>query len=97
MVPRHRLIVAAIFGDAAAGPLTVIVGLAEIGLAFWFLSGLYPRLSAAAQSLAIISMNTLELRLAKSLLLAPVVMICANIGLLIAVWYCALKSPETRS
>jgi hypothetical protein len=97
MVPRHRLIVEAILGEGAATPVTFIVGLGEIALAIWVLSGLYPRLCAAAQSLAIITMNTLELRLARGLLLAPVVMICANIGFLIAIWYCAFKTPETRS
>jgi len=96
IVPRHRLIVAAILGDSAAGPVTVLVGIAEIGMALWVLSGLYPRACAAVQTLAIVAMNALEIRLARNLLLAPMLMLCANAIFLVVIWYCALKSSETR-
>ena len=93
MVPRHRLIVASIVGEAAAGPVTLLVGGAEALLGLWVLSGIRPRTCAAVQTLAIASMNTLELRSARGLLLAPVGMVCANVAFLAVVWYCALKSP----
>jgi DoxX-like family len=96
LVPRHRLIVAAVLGDTAAGPVTVIIGAAETAMALWVLSGVRPRLCAAIQSLAITAMNTLELWLARDLLLAPLSMVCANILFLIVVWYCAIKTPRVR-
>jgi DoxX-like family len=97
MVPRHRLIASAVIGDAAAGPFTILIGLAESFLALWILSGVYPRACAAVQSLAIASMNSLELSFARGLLLAPVLMVCANTLLLLIVWYCALKVSSTQS
>ncbi|MDQ3473957.1 MAG: DoxX-like family protein [Acidobacteriota bacterium] len=97
MVPRHRQIVAAVVGEAGAGPVTVLIGAAEIAMALWILSGVYPRACAALQSIAIVTMNALELTLAHELLLAPILMLCANTVFLIVVWYCALKTPPAQS
>jgi hypothetical protein len=90
VVPRHRMIVATVLGATAAGPVTVAIGAAEAAMGLWILSGIRPRLCAAAQTAAIVSMNTLELGLAKDLLLAPIPMVCANTAFLAAGWYCAL-------
>jgi hypothetical protein len=95
-VPRHRLIVASVLGTAAAGPITMMIGAAEAAMGLWILSGIRPRLCAAAQTLAIVSMNTLELSLAKDLLLAPVPMVVANAAFLSAGWYIALNAPSAR-
>ena len=97
MVPRHRLIVAAVVGEAAAGPLTLLIGAAETAMALWILSGIYPRVCAALQSMAIGTMNALELSQASEFLLAPILMVCANTVFLVVVWYCALKAPPTQS
>ena len=97
MVPRHRLIIAAVVGEAAAGPITFVVGAAETALAVWIISGVYPRISAAVQSLAIIAMNTFELIYARNLLLSPGLMIGLNAVLLTVVWYLALTAAKTRS
>jgi hypothetical protein len=97
LLPRHRLIVAAMFGDAAAGPITVIIGAGETALALWILSGFSPRFCAAVQTAAIGVMNTLEIRFAKNLLLSPILMVVANTGFLIAVWYRAIKLAKLRS
>jgi hypothetical protein len=69
LVPRHTLIVARILGPTYARPLTVAIGLAEIGLAAWVLSGRYRRLSAGLQLVLIGTMNILEALLAPDLLL----------------------------
>jgi hypothetical protein len=87
-VPRHELIVARFFGDAWAPWLTRGVGLMEIGMGFWVLSGRYRRLCAVVQITGIISMNTLELWKARDLLFSPYGMIFANILLLmLIVWW----------
>lgn len=91
MVPRHRLIVAAIIGESAAGPLTIIIGLGETCIALWVLSRRRSLLCAAFQTLAILTMNTMEIIYAKNLLLSPVVMVCANTVFLSVIWYWALN------
>ncbi|MFD2787617.1 DoxX-like family protein [Hymenobacter rubripertinctus] len=69
LVPRHEAIVARILGPQYAAPLTRLIGLAEIGMALWVLSGRWVRLSAAAQVGLVLLMNALEFWLAPDLLL----------------------------
>lgn len=69
LVPRHEAIVARILGPVYAGPLTKLIGLAEIGMAIWVLSGRYVRLSVAMQIALVLTMNVLEFLLAPDLLL----------------------------
>ena len=96
MVPRHRLIAAVILGEAVATPVIILVGMAEIAIALWIVSGIYPRVCAIVQSIAITTMNALELSIARELLLAPALMVVANTIFLVVVWYCALKIPTTQ-
>jgi hypothetical protein len=96
VVPRHRLIVASVLGAGVAGPLTIAIGAAETVMGLWILSRIRPLLCAATQTIAIVSMNTLELVLAKDLLLAPIPMVCANTLFLAAGWYCALDAQRAR-
>jgi hypothetical protein len=69
MVPRHELIVARILGPEFSKPLTTAIGMSEVMMAIWILSGIKSRLNTAAQVLLIASMNTLEFILAPDLLL----------------------------
>lgn len=69
LVPRHAAIVARILGPAQAGPLTRLIGLAEIGMAVWLLSGIKRRWCVLAQMGLVVAMNTLEFLLAPDLLL----------------------------
>jgi hypothetical protein len=94
-VPRHEAIVATILGRAAAGPVTLLIGLAETAMGIWILSRRWPRSCAAAQTVTIVGMNALELTLARDQLLAPVPMVCANGVFLAAGWYLALRAPGT--
>ena len=68
-VPRHRQIVARILGEDHALLLTRLIGVGEIGMAVWVLSGLRPKWSAAAQIGAVATMNVIEFFLAPDLLL----------------------------
>ena len=94
LVPRHRLIVAAVTGEAHATAVTRLVGAGEALLGLWVLSGRWPRACALVQTLAIASMNLLELRLARELLLAPVPMLLGN-ALLLALAWCVALQPAT--
>lgn len=69
LVPRHQEIVARILGDNHSRLLTILIGLLEIAMAIWILSGLWTRLNAIIQILVIATMNTLEFVLVPDLLL----------------------------
>lgn len=69
LVPRHAAIVARILGPAHADLLTRLIGLSEIGVALWVLSGVKPRWCAGVQIALILSMNAFEAVLAPDLLL----------------------------
>ena len=69
LVPRHEQIVARILGEAYARPLTLAIGLAEIGMAIWILSRIKPRLNAVTQMAVVATMNTLEFFTVPDLLL----------------------------
>lgn len=68
-VPRHEQIVSRILGAKFAGPLTVLIGLLEIIMAVWVVSGFKSRLNAIMQMVVIAAMNILEFILAPDLLL----------------------------
>lgn len=69
LVPRHGQIVARILGPENARVLTVAIGVSEVLMAIWVLSGIKPRLNAIVQMLIIATMNTLEFILVPDLLL----------------------------
>lgn len=68
-VPRHQEIVARILHVDQPRFLTLLIGLAEIGMAIWVFSNIGTRLNAVSQMIIIALMNTLEFFLAPDLLL----------------------------
>lgn len=91
-IPRHQRIVGRILGDDLAAPATLAIGAGEILLGLWILSGKLRQGSAAAQTILLVAMNTLELLYAWDLLLSPVAMVFANLLLLALAWYGALAA-----
>jgi hypothetical protein len=69
LVPRHELIVARILGNEHAVLFTKLIGVAEILMGVWIISGIKSRLNAMAQMLIILIMNVIEFTLAPDLLL----------------------------
>lgn len=69
LVPRHQEIVGRILSEEYSRPLTFAIGIAEIGVAIWVLSGFKSRLNAIFQILVVITMNILEFILVPDLLL----------------------------
>ena len=67
-VPRHEQIVARILGGDYAKFLTVLIGLAEIGMTIWILSRIKPKINAVVQMLIVAAMNVLEYILVPDLL-----------------------------
>lgn len=68
-IPRHQLIVSRILGNEYANELTKLIGIAEIVMAIWILSGCRSRLNAIVQIIIIATMNAIEFFLAKDFLL----------------------------
>lgn len=68
-VPRHQEIVARILGTDHARILTFLIGISEIAMAVWILSGLWTRLNVITQIVIVAAMNTLEFFLVPDLLL----------------------------
>src|SRR4051794_30095194 len=69
MVPRHQQIVAQILGEAHAAVLTKAIGLAEIAMAAWIISGIKKRLNVYIQIVIVAVMNTIEFIMVPGLLL----------------------------
>jgi len=69
LVPRHQEIVAKILNSDHSRDLTVLIGLSEIIMTIWILSGFRSKLNALTQITIIASMNILEFILVPDLLL----------------------------
>lgn len=68
-VPRHQEIVARILGNENSRLFTILIGIAEIGMAVWIVSNVWSRINATIQILVIATMNVLEFLLVPDLLL----------------------------
>ena len=69
LVPRHQAIVSRILGEEYAVHFTRAIGVAEIFMGIWILSGVNTRLNAIIQIFVVIVMNLIELILVPDLLL----------------------------
>jgi len=68
-VPRHQQIVERIMGNNYAEQITILIGVGEVGLAIWIISGRLSRLVAITQMILIALMNVIEFFIAPDLLL----------------------------
>lgn len=69
LVPRHRMIVARILGAQYAPVATLAIGLLELLMVGWILSGIRPRLCAGTQMAVVAAMVPMECLLTPDLLL----------------------------
>lgn len=69
LVPRHEEIVSRILGNTHSGLITKLIGLAEIAMAIWILTGYKKRPNTIAQIILVMSMNILEFIMTQELLL----------------------------
>jgi hypothetical protein len=88
-IPRHRLIVGRILGTERAEIATKTIGLMELLLGGWVITGWHPAWCASVQTAALIAMNSLEILLARELLISAIGMIALNLGFLSLVWWWA--------
>lgn len=68
-VPRHELIVSRILGTEYASIFTKLIGIAEILMVVWILSGFKSKHCAIFQMIVVAAMNVLEFILVPDLLL----------------------------
>lgn len=89
--PRHLAIVQSVPGlDGDAGRLALIaIGGFEVAIAAWILSRRAPRSCAIVQTVALLSMNVVELTYARHLLLWPAGLLPINALFLAAAWTAA--------
>lgn len=90
-IPRHRQIVGSILGMEIAGIATLAIGAMEILLGCWVLSGRHRRLCASVQTLSLLSMNTLEILLARHLLISAPGMVLLNMCFIGLIWWWAAQ------
>ena len=88
-IPRHRLIVGKILGTERAGIATKTIGLLELLLGAWAIIGWHPVSCALTQTAVIVAMNSLEILLARELLISAIGMVALNFGFLSLVWWWA--------
>lgn len=69
LVPRHEEIVARILGEEHSRILTAVIGISEIIMAVWIISGIRRKLNVILQMIVITVMNIIEFILAPDLLL----------------------------
>lgn len=93
-IPRHKMIVGEILGEAIADVAVIGIGVLEILLGCWVLTGLYRRLNATIQTLALVSMNTLEILLARQFLISAGGMVLLNLCFLTLVWWWATRGDQ---
>jgi uncharacterized membrane protein YphA (DoxX/SURF4 family) len=93
-IPRHRLIVAEILGETIADVAVIGIGVLEILLGCWVLTGLLRRLNATIQTLALVSMNTLEILFARQFLISAGGMVFLNLCFLTLVWWWATRGDQ---
>ncbi|HEY7055327.1 MAG TPA: DUF2071 domain-containing protein [Vicinamibacterales bacterium] len=87
--PRHLAIVQAVPGLAGVVGERVLVGvgLLEVAIALWVFSGRAAYICAAVQTTALLSMNAIELSVARPLLLWPAGLVPLNLGFLTLAWF----------
>lgn len=83
-VPRHQEIVGRILGETYARELTILIGLAEVGMTVWVLSGFLRKFNAITQIIVIMTMNILEF------ILVPDLLLWGRLNFVLASLFCAI-------
>jgi hypothetical protein len=95
LVPRHREIVGRILGEEHSLGLTRAIGVAEICMAVWVVSGVARRLNVWMQIAVIATMNVLEFLLVPDLLLFGRLNILIASLFILLIWYKEFRLEKT--
>ena len=69
ITPTHIQIVARVFGDPLSRPITILIGVGELLIALWVISGKWRAVCGWLQIALVVIMNCIELTIARDLLL----------------------------
>lgn len=69
-------------------PLLKAIGVAEVALAVWVMSGIAPGICAVVQTVLLVALNTNGLLWARRVIHDPAGMVVKNIAFLVLVWVC---------
>lgn len=83
-VPRHRDIVARILGEEHSLLITRMIGVGEVAMAMWILSGIRWKWSCTAQIAGVLTMNIIEF------IVVPDLLLFGRINSLVALAYISL-------
>lgn len=89
-IPRHRDIVERVLGEDIAGLASFSIGVLEVLLGVWVYSRWNRKACALVQTCGLVSMNVLEILLARDLLISAAGMAVLNFAFLTLVWHWAL-------
>ncbi len=87
LVSRHEQIVGRILGNVYSKPLTILIGISEILMAIWILSGYKSKINTWTQILVVSLMNVLEFILVPDLLLWGRFNIVFSISFILVLYY----------
>jgi uncharacterized membrane protein YphA (DoxX/SURF4 family) len=94
VVPRHQEIIGSILGEDYSRALTILIGVSEIVMAAWIVSGLWTRLNTIIQIFVIGTMNTLEFYLVPDMLLWGKLNSVWAFVFIILIWYNGFRLNE---
>lgn len=97
IVPRHEQIIAEILGNEYSGFLRVLIGLSEMGMFVWILTGLKPKLAMRMQIVIILTMNVLEFIMVPELLMWGRLNICFAVVLCGLIYWNNTKNKLTNA
>lgn len=83
-VPRHKMIVSRLFGEAHAHSIIKTIGVLEVFMVVWILSGIRSRWCAFTQIVVVALMNIVEF------MLVPDLLLFGRINAIFAVFFIAL-------
>ena len=75
-----------------AKPFLKLLGLGEVGLAVWVMTGIAPGLCVVAQTVLLVLLNANGLVWARHLIREPAGMVIKNIAFLMLVWICGASA-----
>ncbi|HUP08849.1 MAG TPA: DoxX-like family protein [Caldimonas sp.] len=81
------------FGPRIGRLFLQVLGIVEVGLGIWALSGVQPLLGAIAQTLLLVALNASGLRFAHRIIHDPCGMVVKNFAFLVLVWVMAGLPP----
>ena len=89
-VPLQRTVVTSVprLGPRFGAPFLQVLGIVEVALAVWVITGMAPALCAIAQTTLLVLLNANGLLWARKVIPEPGGMIVKNIAFLLLVWVC---------